>query len=175
MKIKTTLMDCLAIDRALKRISHEIIENNKGVYNVILIGIAKGGVPICEKLSNNIKQIENFEVPTDKIDITNFRDDVEIKENKIDFLIKNNNLSVQGKDVILCDDVLYTGRTVRAAIEAVFKLGRPKSIQLAVLIDRGHRELPIRADYVGKNVPTSKDEIVCVEIDIDNSSVILCQ
>ncbi len=174
MQIKTTLMDCLAIDRALKRISHEIIENNKGVNNVILIGIAKGGIPICEKLSNNIKQIENFEVPTDKIDITNFRDDVEIKENKIDFLIKNN-LSVQGKDVILCDDVLYTGRTVRAAIEAVFKLGRPKSIQLAVLIDRGHRELPIRADYVGKNVPTSKDEIVCVKIDIDNSSVILCQ
>ena len=175
MQIKNVLMDTLAVDRALKRISHEIIENNKGVCNIVMIGIAKGGVPICEILAKNIFDIEKVQIPTANIDITNFRDDKiknDIKENSE---IENIAFSLQGKDVILCDDVLYTGRTVRAGIEAIIKLGRPKSIQLAVLIDRGHRELPIRADYVGKNVPTSKEEIINVEIDSKNKSVILCQ
>lgn len=175
MQIKTVLMDSLAIDRALKRISHEIIENNKGVKNIVMLGIAKGGVPICDMLANNIFDIEKIEIPTAKLDITNFRDDIIKNESDEISALKNIKFSLQGKDVILCDDVLYTGRTVRAGIEAIIKLGRPKSIQLAVLIDRGHRELPIRADYVGKNVPTSKDEIIKVEIGSNNKSVILCQ
>ena len=173
MQVKTVLMDSLAVDRALKRISHEIIENNKGVSNVVLLGIAKGGIPVCEKLAKNIAEIENIVVQTSQLDITGYRDDKIQKEK--DCCEKDISISLVGKDVILCDDVLYTGRTVRAGIEAIIKNGRPKSIQLAVLIDRGHRELPIRADYVGKNVPTSKDEIVCVKIDGHNNSVILCQ
>ncbi len=173
MQVKTVLMDTLAIDRALKRISHEIIENNKGVSNVVLLGIAKGGIPVCEKLAKNIADIEKIVVPTAQLDITGYRDDKIQKEK--DCCEKEISISLVGKDVILCDDVLYTGRTVRAGIEAIIKNGRPKSIQLAVLIDRGHRELPIRADYVGKNVPTSKEEIVCVKIDGHNNSVILCQ
>jgi len=173
MDVKTVLMDALAIDRALKRISHEIIENNKGVKNVVLLGIAKGGVPVCEKLVKNINEIEKISVPSAKLDITQYRDDNQNKDNSS--TVNNDVCSLQGKDVVICDDVLYTGRTVRAAIEAIFALGRPKSIQLAVLIDRGHRELPIRADYVGKNVPTSKEEIVCVEMSGGKKSVILCK
>ena len=173
MQVKTILMDSLAIDRALKRISHEIIENNKGVSNVVLLGIAKGGIPVCEKLAQNIADIEKVVIPTAHLDITSYRDD---KKQREENQAENNiGISLVGKDVVLCDDVLYTGRTVRAGIEAIIKNGRPKSIQLAVLIDRGHRELPIRADYVGKNVPTSKEEIVCVKIDGQNNSVILCQ
>ena len=175
MQIKTVLMDALAVDRALKRISHEIIENNKGVKNIVMLGIAKGGIPVCDILAKNIFDIEKIQIPTAKLDITNFRDDkikTNLDENSV---LDNVKISLQGKDVVLCDDVLYTGRTVRAGIEAVIKLGRPKSIQLAVLIDRGHRELPIRADYVGKNVPTSRDEIIKVEIDNNNKSVVLCQ
>ena len=173
MQIKTVLMDALAIDRVLKRISHEIIENNKGVSNVVLLGIAKGGIPVCEKLAENITEIEKTPVPTAKLDITSYRDDkIQDTDKRAE---KDLSIALEGKDVILCDDVLYTGRTVRAGIEAIIKHGRPKTIQLAVLIDRGHRELPIRADYVGKNVPTSKEEIVCVNIDGQNNSVILCQ
>lgn len=173
MQVKTILMDSLAIERALKRISHEIIENNKGVNNVVLLGIAKGGIPVCEKLAKNILDIEKISVPTAQLDITGYRDDK--VQNKNEPCENNIAISLVGKDVVLCDDVLYTGRTVRAGIEAIIKNGRPKSIQLAVLIDRGHRELPIRADYVGKNVPTSKEEIVCVKINGQNDSVILCQ
>ena len=174
MNLKTVLMDALSIDRALKRISHEIIENNKGVKNIVLLGVAKGGVPICEKLAKNINDIEKISVPSGSLDITKYRDDNQNK-NKNSATVNNDICSLQGKDVVLCDDVLYTGRTARAAIEAIFALGRPKSIQLAVLIDRGHRELPIRADYVGKNVPTSKEEIVCVEMSGGKKSVILCK
>ena len=173
MQIKTVLMDALAIERALKRVSHEIIENNKGVSNVVLLGIAKGGIPVCEKLAKNIADIEKIDVPMAKLDITSYRDDK--IQNDTERGQKDIGIPLAGKDVILCDDVLYTGRTVRAGIEAIIKNGRPKSIQLAVLIDRGHRELPIRADYVGKNVPTSKEEIICVKIDGHNNSVILCQ
>ena len=175
MQVKRVLMDALAIERALKRISHEIIENNKGVKNVVMLGIAKGGIPVCEKLANNIYDIENIKIPIASIDITRFRDDnSKVLDEKKSF-IDDINFSLKDKDVVLCDDVLYTGRTVRAGIEAVIKLGRPKSIQLAVLIDRGHRELPIRADYVGKNVPTSKDESVSVQMANGDNSVILCQ
>lgn len=162
MNIKTVLLDSQSIDRALKRIAHEITENNKGVKNVVLLGIARGGIPICQKLSKNIEQIESVCVPVGSLDITLYRDDIDTSGKDATVNGSNINFSLQGKDVVLCDDVLFTGRTVRAGIEAVLKYGRPKSIQLAVLIDRGHRELPIRADYVGKNVPTSKDEVVSV-------------
>lgn len=175
MKIKTILLDSQAIDRSLKRIAHEITEKNKGVNNVILLGIARGGVPVCKKLAGFINDIEKIEVPVGVLDITLYRDDVDVANSepkvngsKIDF-------SLQGKDVVLCDDVLFTGRTVRAGIEAVLKYGRPNSIQLAVLIDRGHRELPIRADFVGKNVPTSREEKVSVVFDdkLGDKAVIL--
>lgn len=169
MKIKTVLLDGMAIDRALKRISHEIIENNKGVSNVVLLGIARGGIPVCEKLAANIFDIEKVKVPVGKLDITLYRDD---RNPKADATVTGSEISfsLQDKDVVLCDDVLFTGRTVRAGIEAIIKLGRPRTIQLAVLIDRGHRELPIRADYVGKNVPTSKEEIVLVTFDKNNGN-----
>ena len=174
MEIKTVLLDSMGINRAIKRISHEIIENNKGVNNVVLLGIARGGVPFCNLIKENIYQIENVNLPMGLIDITLYRDDLSsqnedamVNGSKIDF-------SVTDKDVILCDDVLYTGRTVRAGIDAIIKFGRPRTVQLAVLIDRGHRELPIRADYVGKNVPTSRDEIVLVRLDGQNNDAVIC-
>jgi pyrimidine operon attenuation protein/uracil phosphoribosyltransferase len=162
MEIKTILLDEQAIARALRRISHEIIENNKGVENVVLIGIARGGVPVSNILYENIKKIENVSLPIGKLDITLYRDDIETKGIQAQVTDTHIPFSIKDKDIILCDDVLYTGRTVRAGIDALISLGRPRSIQLAVLIDRGHRELPIRADYVGKNVPTSKEEKVDV-------------
>lgn len=176
MEIKTVLLDEQAINRALKRISHEIAENNKGVKNVVLLGIARGGIPVCERLAAYICEIENVKVPVGKLDITLYRDDLkDIGKDEAKVTASDIPFSLEDKDVVLCDDVLFTGRTVRAGIEAVIKLGRPRSIQLAVLIDRGHRELPIRADYVGKNVPTSKDEIVSVTFDNikGNKAVIL--
>jgi len=173
MEIKTVLLDSMAIDRALRRISHEITENNKGVSNVVLLGIARGGIPVCNKLASNIKKIENVDVPVGKLDITLYRDDLDAVGAEAKVTGSEINFSLQDKDVILCDDVLFTGRTVRAGIEAVFKLGRPRTIQLAVLIDRGHRELPIRADYVGKNVPTSRDEVVSVEFGADDDKAVI--
>ena len=153
---KARLMDEKAIARAITRISHEIIEKNKGVEDVILIGIKTRGVPIANRIATRIEQIEGHKVSTGEMDITLYRDD--LKEIQHEPVINGTNI----------DDVLYTGRTVRSALNAIMDLGRPKAIQLAVLVDRGHRELPIRADYVGKNVPTSKQEIISVELlDID--------
>lgn len=173
MKLKTILMDELAEKRAIFRISHEIIEKNKGVDDVVLIGIKTRGVPLAERICKNIKEIEGVSLPLGSIDITLYRDDLsEIAEMPN---VKNEtiNFSVQGKKVVLCDDVLFTGRTARAAIEGVLALGRPKSIQLAVLVDRGHRELPIRADYVGKNIPTSLNEEVAVKFfEVDGENVV---
>ena len=175
MKVKTILLDSQAIDRSLKRIAHEITEKNKGVENVILLGIARGGIPVVKKLAKFINDIENVDVPIGILDITLYRDDVDVANSEPKVNGSEINFSLQGKDVVLCDDVLFTGRTVRAGIEAVLKYGRPKSIQLAVLIDRGHRELPIRADFVGKNVPTSKEEKVSVTFDenVGDRAVIL--
>ncbi|MBO5067181.1 MAG: bifunctional pyr operon transcriptional regulator/uracil phosphoribosyltransferase PyrR [Clostridia bacterium] len=170
MELKTVLLDDQALGRALRRISHEIVENNKGVKNVVLLGIARGGVPVSELLAENIYKIENEKVPVGKLDITLYRDDIKQSFDEAKVTGTDINFSLQNKDVILCDDVLFTGRTVRAGIEAIFKFGRPKSIQLTVLIDRGHRELPIRADYVGKNVPTSNDEVVSVTFDKINGN-----
>lgn len=175
MKVKTILLDSQAINRSLKRIAHEITEKNKGVENVILLGIARGGIPVVKKLAKFINDIENTEVPIGILDITLYRDDVDVSNSEPKVNGSEINFSLQGKDVVLCDDVLFTGRTVRAGIEAVLKYGRPKSIQLAVLIDRGHRELPIRADFVGKNVPTSREEKVSVIFDenVGDRAVIL--
>jgi pyrimidine operon attenuation protein/uracil phosphoribosyltransferase len=154
----------MAIKRAIARISHEIVEKNKGVEDIVLIGIKRRGMPLAERIAENIRSFEDTLVPVGSVDITFYRDDLEqsyempmIKDAAIDVQIK-------GKKVILVDDVIFTGRTVRAAIDAVFSNGRPQSIQLAVLIDRGHRELPIRADYVGKNIPTSRQELIQVEL-----------
>lgn len=164
MKQKAQLMDEAALNRALMRISHEITEKNKGVENVVLVGIRRRGEPIAIRIRENIEKIEAVEVPCGSIDIGFYRDDLtEMAESP---MVRGSELpfSVNDKDVILVDDVLYTGRTARAAIEAVFGNGRPRSIQFAVLIDRGHRELPIRADYVGKNVPTSRAEMIEVRL-----------
>lgn len=163
LKLKTVLFNEIAMQRALSRISHEIIEKNNGVDDVVLIGIKTRGVPMANLIKNKIKEISGKELLMGTLDITLYRDDLsELSQMP---LVNNSNVSfdIKGKNVILCDDVIFTGRTVRAAIDAIMKLGRPKSIQLAVLVDRGHRELPIRADYVGKNVPTSLEEVIAVK------------
>lgn len=159
---KTVLLDDLAKKRAIFRISHEIIEKNKGVDSVVLIGIVTRGVPMANEICANIEKIEGVKIPCGSIDITLYRDDLSEVAATPKVNATNVDFNIVGKNVVLVDDVLYTGRTARAAIEAVLKIGRPKTIQLAVLIDRGHRELPIRADYVGKNIPTSQTEVVSV-------------
>ncbi|MCY6959650.1 bifunctional pyr operon transcriptional regulator/uracil phosphoribosyltransferase PyrR [Clostridium brassicae] len=175
MEFKSILLDDKAIKRTLKRVAHEIIEKNKGVKDVVLVGIQRRGVPIAKRIAKLIEEFEEEQVQVSSVDITLYRDDLtELSEQAV---LNNENidLCVKDKKIILVDDVLYTGRTARAAMEAIIHQGRPANIQLAVLVDRGHRELPIRADYVGKNVPTSKKEIICVqvkEIDDEDSVVI---
>jgi pyrimidine operon attenuation protein/uracil phosphoribosyltransferase len=158
-------MDESAVKRSLVRISHEILEKNNGSKNVVLVGIKTRGVPLARAISRSLAQIDGSDIPTGVLDITLYRDDLKNKTATPVVNATDISFSVEGKDVVLVDDVLYTGRTVRAAIDAIMQLGRPKTIQLAVLIDRGHRELPIRADYVGKNIPTSKHEIVSVNVE----------
>ena len=159
-----TLMDAAAVMRALKRISHEIVEKNGGAENLCIVGIKRRGVPLSEIIADNIAAIENVKVKVGTLDITFYRDDLQHISN--DPVVSDGSLGfdITGKTVVLVDDVLYTGRPARAAIEAVFSCGRPRSIQFAVLVDRGHRELPIRADYVGKNIPTSRSELVEVRL-----------
>ena len=164
MKQKSQLMDEQALKRALMRISHEIIENNKGVDNLILIGIRRRGEPIATMIRDDIMKIEGKQVPCESIDINLYRDDLSMVSDSPVVRTKTLENDVNDRDVILVDDVLFTGRTARAAIEAVFACGRPRTIQFAVLVDRGHRELPIRADYVGKNVPTSRSEFIEVRL-----------
>lgn len=161
---KAEIMDADKIRRALTRIAHEIVEKNRGTENLVLIGIRRRGVPLSLRIKALIEEIEGVSVPVGVLDITLYRDDLTtlshqpvVRKTEVPFSIKN-------KRVVLVDDVLYTGRTIRAALDALMDLGRPAQIQLAVLIDRGHRELPIRADYVGKNVPTSHKETVSVNI-----------
>ena len=171
MKFKAKIMDEKAINRSITRLSHEIIEKNKGIEDVVLIGIHTRGVPLAKRLASKIKQIENAEVSVSSLDITLYRDDLsKIDDNPI---VNKSQISIDinDKNVVLVDDVIFTGRTVRAAMDALIDMGRPKTIQLAVLVDRGHRELPIRPDYIGKNVPTSKKEVISVhldEVDKDN-------
>lgn len=164
MQLKAQIMDEAALNRALMRISHEIAEKNKGVENVQLVGIRRRGEPIAKHIQENILRIEGIEVPCGSIDIGFYRDDLEPLAANPEVRRAELPFDVTDKDVVLVDDVIYTGRTVRAAIEAVFSCGRPRTIQFAVLVDRGHRELPIRADYIGKNIPTSRSEFVEVRI-----------
>ncbi len=161
---KANLMDGQAMMRCLTRMSHEIVEKNKGIEDVVLVGIKRRGEPLAEIIARNIEKIEGKRPECGVIDINFYRDDLEkaldapvVKKCELPF-------SIVDKKVVLVDDVLYTGRTVRAAIEAVFSLGRPRAIQLAILVDRGHRELPFRADYIGKAVATSKKEIIMVKV-----------
>ncbi len=172
---KTEIMDDSAIARAITRISHEIIEKNKGVENLVLMGIQRRGVPIARRIAEKIKDVEKREIPVGILDITLYRDDLSLLNEHPVINGTEINFDIANKKVVLVDDVIYTGRTVRAAIDAIMDINRPQMIQLAVLIDRGHRELPIRADYIGKNVPTSRNEIVQVNVmDFDgvNSVVI---
>lgn len=162
VKEKAQILDETGIQRAITRIAHEIAERNKGVQDLVLVGVRSRGVELARRLSLKLKEMEGAEVPVGALDITLYRDDLGrsgtqpvLRKTEIPF-------SIDEKKVILVDDVLYTGRTIRAALDGLMDLGRPRLIQLAVLIDRGHRELPIRADYVGKNVPTSRQEQVQV-------------
>ncbi|MBC8283503.1 MAG: bifunctional pyr operon transcriptional regulator/uracil phosphoribosyltransferase PyrR [Nitrospinae bacterium] len=174
--MSTTLLNEKEIARAISRISHEILERNKGAENIALIGIRTRGVTLSYRLQQKINSIENTDVATGALDITLYRDDLgaglqkpELKKTEIAF-------GLEGKHVILCDDVLFTGRTIRAAIDALMDFGRPASVQLAVLIDRGHRELPIRPDYVGKNIPTPKTKRVHVHLkEVDDEDKVIIQ
>lgn len=176
LRDKNVIMDEMAMKRALTRIAHEIIERNKGVDNVAVVGIRRRGGPLAQRLAARIQEIEGINVPVGILDITLYRDDLttlssqpQVRRTEVDF-------DVSGMNVVLVDDVLYTGRTIRAALDALIDLGRPKSIQLAVLIDRGHRELPIKADFIGKNVPTSRQEVISVQVkEIDTKDEVVIQ
>ena len=174
---KTVLLDSEGIRRALTRIAHEIVERNKGISQVVLVGIRTRGVPIAERLAALVEEIENKRPPVGTLDITLYRDDLSTLSYQPVVRSTELPLDITGKTIVLVDDVLYTGRTIRAAMDAIIDMGRPRSIQLAVLIDRGHRELPIRADFVGKNVPTSSHEIVSVQLtesdDVDGKDIVL--
>ncbi len=173
MQEKALIMDDKAMDRAITRIAHEIIEKNKGIEDVALVGIKTRGVPLAKRIASRIAEIEGTKVYVGELDISLYRDDLTEKSEQAIVKASNLGFEVTKKIIILIDDVLFTGRTVRAALDAIMDLGRPFSIQLAVLIDRGHRELPIRADYVGKNVPTSKNEIIKVSIEgIDDKNYV---
>lgn len=176
LETKKKLMDETAVKRAITRIAHEIIESNKGVEKVALIGIRRRGGPLAQRLAERIEEIEGIKVPVGILDITLYRDDLttlasqpQVHRTEVFFDVNNLN-------IVLVDDVLYTGRTVRAALDAIIDLGRPRCIQLAVLIDRGHRELPIKADYVGKNIPTSQKEVITVLVEeIDGTDEVMIQ
>ncbi len=169
----TLILDKAGIHRALTRVSHEILERNKGTADLALVGIRTGGDFLALQLADMIGRIENVVIPVGVIDITLYRDDLGHREIRP---IEKTSLpfSLDDRQVVLVDDVLFTGRTIRAAMDALIDLGRPRNIQLAVLVDRGHRELPIRPDYVGRNVPTSRDEAIVVEFDSDNAAVSVC-
>ncbi len=158
-RTKSEILDKSSISRAITRISHEILEKNKGASNLLIVGIRSRGDVLAARIAEKIKEIENVDVPVGAVDITFYRDDYD-RVTKAEVKSTELPVSVDGKDVVLVDDVLYTGRSTRAAMDVVMEYGRPKTIQLAVLIDRGHRELPIQANYVGKNVPTNRSEFI---------------
>jgi pyrimidine operon attenuation protein/uracil phosphoribosyltransferase len=174
-KVKAKVMDSRKIKRAIQRMTTEIIERNRNLKNVVIVGIRTRGIYLGKRISNLIKELEKIDIPVGVLDITLYRDD--FSEIETQHMVKKTeiNFSIEKKDVLLIDDVLFTGRTIRAAMDSLIDLGRPKTIQLLVLIDRGHRELPIRADYVGKFLPTSKRELVQVklkEIDSNDEALI---
>jgi len=162
--MKKNIMDAKGIERALTRVAHEVIEKNKGIEDVVILGIPTRGVHIARRLKDILKTIEGVDAPVGSIDATLYRDDIGMKQEQPALKETDIPVSIDNKKVIIVDDVLFTGRTIRAAMNAIMDFGRPANIQLAVLIDRGHRELPIRPDYVGKNVPTSMQEEVRVRL-----------
>lgn len=175
MPEKIQIMDETGINRAITRITHEVIERNKGIDKLVLIGIQRRGVSLAQRLAASIKENEGQDVPVGILDITLYRDDLSMLAEHPVINRTDIPFDVNAKIILMVDDVLYTGRTARAAMDAIMELGRPKAIQFAVMVDRGHRELPIRADYIGKNVPTSKHEIIhvnLIEVDGINSVVI---
>ncbi len=160
LKEKALILDKNGIDRALTRVAHEILEKNKGAKDIVLVGIQRGGVHLSRRLAEKMREIEKADVPVGSLDITMYRDDLTKRKAQPVPQSTDITFDIQDKIMILVDDVLFTGRTIRAALNSVMDYGRPRRIQLAVLVDRGHRELPIRADYVGKNLPTSSREKV---------------
>lgn len=164
MKDKAQILDKDTLSRTLMRIAHEILEKNKGTSGLCLLGIRTRGAYIARRLADNIEKIEQERIPVGILDITLYRDDLTLVANQPVVHKTEIGFDIQDKNIVLVDDVLYTGRTARAALDALMDLGRPKAIQLAALIDRGHREIPIRADYVGKNIPTSQNETVEVRL-----------
>lgn len=164
MNQKKVIMDAEALDRSLARIAHEILERNKGTQDLCLVGIRTGGVFLAQRLRHKISRIEGVDVPVGVLDITLYRDDLRLSDRKPVLGKTDIPFSLDDKKVVLVDDVLFTGRTIRAAMDALIDFGRPKLIQLAVLVDRGHRELPIRADFVGKNIPSAPWEEVVVKL-----------
>lgn len=160
------VVDAMAMQRALTRITYEIIEHNKGIDGLVILGIKTRGIYLAQRIANRLKQLENATVPVGELDVTKYRDDIEHDgtENDPQVTVSKIDFPLTDKKVILVDDVLYTGRTIRAAMSAIMDLGRPKQINLAVLVDRGHRELPIRADFVGKNIPSSQSERIRVAV-----------
>ena len=172
----TQVMNSGDIARALKRIAHEIIEHNRGISQIALLGIPTRGAYLSQRIAALISELEGKNVPAGTLDITMYRDDLRMRPAKALLPTIVPDGGIEGRDVILIDDVFYSGRTIRAALDAVGELGRPRTVQLAVLIDRGHRELPIRADYVGKNIPTSRSESVKVHLaEIDGSDEVLLE
>lgn len=163
--MKKVLFDKETIGRCLKRMSHEILENNDRLDELVIVGIKTRGTFLAQRLVQYIELFEGAQLPLGEIDITKYRDDISMEMKEVIINQSSVPMTLDGKVVILVDDVLYTGRTIRAALSALLEYGRPKSIQLATLIDRGHRELPIRADYVGKNVPTSRSEVIKVNLE----------
>lgn len=172
------VMDAKAVERALIRVAHEMVEKNKGAENLAVIGIKTRGAYLAERIAKLIEQIERVKIPVGLMDITLYRDDIQTKLEQPVVQKTEVLFDVVDKVIVLVDDVLFTGRTIRAALDQIIDFGRPKNIQLAVLVDRGHRELPIRADYVGKNIPTAKDDRVYVkiiEVDKEDSVSIIKQ
>ena len=162
LKLKAKIVDENGIRRMLTRVAHEIVERNKGTQDLVIVGIRRRGVPLAQRIRAMIEEFEEAQIPIGSLDITLYRDDLQVIAQHPVVRTTDIPVDISGKTVVLVDDVLYTGRTVRAALDALMDMGRPSAIQLAVLIDRGHRELPIRADFVGKNVPTSSREIIAV-------------
>jgi pyrimidine operon attenuation protein/uracil phosphoribosyltransferase len=168
-------MDADRVSRSLARIAHEIVERNRGVEDVALVGIRARGVPLAERLATHLKQVTGVDVPTGALDITLYRDDLMQHQVGPQPVIRSTEIpfTIDARVILLVDDVLYTGRTVRAALDALIDFGRPRAIQLVALVDRGHRELPIRADYVGKNIPTSREQTVNVRlVEIDDRDAV---
>ncbi|MGX7131904.1 MULTISPECIES: bifunctional pyr operon transcriptional regulator/uracil phosphoribosyltransferase PyrR [Enterococcus] len=168
------VVDAVTMKRALTRITYEIIERNHGIEDLVLVGIKTRGIYLAQRIAERLKQLEEIEVPVGELDITLYRDDHKITNEDPEVHSSSIPIALEGKEVIVIDDVLFTGRTIRAALDAIMDFGRPRKISLAVLVDRGHRELPIRADYVGKNIPTSLTEEIIVEMEeVDGQDRIL--